>query len=329
MQTLRVGTQLSNTLLGYGKHRDPEEKRVNAIGVNQQVRCTFTQRFLLLDSIQHIIISSIFSLLIFSPLCLEGVYVTNYLIRDLTKESYVWWKDIKTCTFFSVIIFSAVSCYLNNVTFLQRLSVRSKYFDYLSYCQDLLPMLQPTVAVSGMISTKKKVCLRNILVKKLSVMLNSYSNAKCFFIAFLHARFCFLTSKTELHKKKWNCACKKAMKKCFAFEYEFSLMLFFFYLAKKAMCYQLFLSFVAFWPIFSFYFCFLTLGQIFILFFWNSHWIRNDSQEDWNTETTTLNKWMTVAAGLRVRMFADSLNLTLLLVKNLRSDQNMCFWMTF
>ena len=57
------------------------------------------------------------------------------------------------------------------------------------------------------------------------VKLNSYANAKLFFITFSHAWFCFSMGSFVFEVKKQNCAYKKVMKKRFAFEYEFILKL--------------------------------------------------------------------------------------------------------
>ena len=53
--------------------------------------------------------------------------------------------------------------------------------------------------------------------------LNSYLNTKCLFIAFSHAQFCFSMRNFVFEVKTQTCACEKAIKKTFAFEYEFSL----------------------------------------------------------------------------------------------------------
>ena len=55
-----------------------------------------------------------------------------------------------------------------------------------------------------------------------TLKLNSYSNAKRFFIAFSHAWFPFAMRRFVFDVKKQNRACEKAIKKRFAFEYEFS-----------------------------------------------------------------------------------------------------------
>ena len=56
------------------------------------------------------------------------------------------------------------------------------------------------------------------------VMLNSYSNAKHFFIAFSHVQFCFFDLKYEIaHGKTKPRMQESDEKKCIGFEYEFSL----------------------------------------------------------------------------------------------------------
>ena len=69
-----------------------------------------------------------------------------------------------------------------------------------------------------------KINMHFKLSSKLSFLkLNSYLNTKCLFIAFSHAQFCFSMRNFVFEVKTPTCACEKAIKKNFAFEYEFSL----------------------------------------------------------------------------------------------------------
>ena len=62
------------------------------------------------------------------------------------------------------------------------------------------------------------------MMKRLGLKLNSHSNPKHFFHRFLaSAVFIFPCAISFLRSKKRNWACEKAMKKRFAFEYEFSI----------------------------------------------------------------------------------------------------------